>query len=156
MRRVCLCLLLLCVAVPLHAQKTFKVTYLTSVTAYIDAGADDGLRAGDRVEVVKAGAVIAVLKVTDVSSHRAACTIETPGAALAVGDAVRFTPAASPGAPAEATPVVDEETPAVPVERGESWARRNGLRGRIGVRYLGVFDQSGFGGDVSEDRKSVV
>jgi hypothetical protein len=156
MRHAWLCLLLLCAAVPLHAQKAFKVTYLTSASAYIDAGADDGLRVGDRVEVVKAGAVIAVLRVTDVASHRAACAIESTTAALTVGDAVRFTPAQSTG-PVTAVPTApgtgtDE---AIAVERGESWARRNGLRGRIGVRYLGVFDQGGFGGDVSEPSADV-
>jgi hypothetical protein len=138
------------------------VTYLTSTTAYIDAGSDDGLHSGDKVEVVRAGAVIAVLSVTDVSSHRAACTIESSTATLAVGDTVRFAanaggatpvPGAAVGgaaaAPAVAAPEVSAPEATVANE-GESWARRNGLRGRIGVRYLGVFDQSGFGGDVKE------
>lgn len=125
------------------------VTYLTSATAYIDAGSDDGLHAGDRVEVVRAGAVIAVLIVTDISAHRSACTIESSTATLAVGDTVRFSGSATGGGAGTAA-VVPETTPPVPQAEGESWARRNGLRGRIGVRYLGVFDQSGFGGDVKE------
>jgi hypothetical protein len=153
------------ITAPLHAQApapAHVVTYLTSTTAYIDAGSDDGLHAGDKVEVVRAGAVIAVLRVTDVSSHRAACTIESSTATLAVGDTVRYSvgaadeplaPGAAGGAAAAGgATTVPEVSPAEATTRaeGESWARRNGLRGRIGVRYLGVFDQSGFGGDVKE------
>ena len=152
--------LLLFVAAPLYAQTkapAHVVTYLTSTTAYIDAGSDDGLHTGDKVEVVRAGAVIAVLVVTDVSSHRAACTIESSTATLAVGDALRFSAAATGSAATGAAAAGGATTVPAPVPaetvaqaEGESWARRNGLRGRIGVRYLGVFDQSGFGGDVTE------
>lgn len=148
---IALCLL----AAPLHAQTpAHVVTYLTSTTAYIDAGIDDGLHAGDKVEVVRAGAVIAVLIVTDISAHRAACTIESTTAVLNVGDTVRLTPGAvggSTGIPGAASnaPVVTAPAVSTPAAEG-SWARRNGLRGRIGVRYLAVMDQSGFGGDVKE------
>lgn len=135
--------------VPLRAQAPAHViTYLTSTTAYIDAGSDNGLHTGDRVDVVRAGAVVATLRVTDVSAHRAACAIETTTASLSVGDTVRFAAAASEeSVPGE---VAMAEAPPAQSHEGESWARRNGLRGRIGVRYLGVFDQSGFGGDVKE------
>ncbi|HKW14075.1 MAG TPA: hypothetical protein VJS69_06285 [Candidatus Krumholzibacteria bacterium] len=147
-------LLALVLAAARASSAPHVVTYLTSATAYVDAGIDDGLHPGDKVEVVRAGTVIAVLRVTDASSHRAACTIESVTAALAVGDVVRFT-AGTVGetppsaAPAVAAPETGALAPAVSNE-GESWARRNGLRGRIGVRYLGLFDQGGFGGNVKE------
>ncbi len=142
------------------AQTTpHAITYLTSTTVYVDAGVNDGLHVGDRVEVVRAGTVIATLRVTDVSAHRAACAIETSTAPLSVGDSVRFTPGTTgegAGTPAASTPVVDAPSAAEPAARDDdSWARRNGLRGRIGVRYLGVFDQSGFGGDVKEPSADV-
>jgi hypothetical protein len=143
-----------------QAPPKHRVTYLTSATAYVDAGSDEGLAAGDRVEVLRAGVVIAVLRVTDVSAHRAACAIESSTAAMAVGDEVRFTPRAEPAgdappAGAGAAAVAGDAAAAVPPEEGESWARRAGLRGRIGVRYLGVFDQSGFGGDVAQPSADV-
>ena len=74
------------------AARAYRVTYLTSSTVYIDAGREDGLDVGARVEVVRTGEVIATLRVSDVSTHRAACAIETSTAACAVGDAIRFTP----------------------------------------------------------------
>jgi hypothetical protein len=145
---------LLLLGAPVHAQKAFKITYLTSSTAYIDAGSDDGLEPGDRVEVVRAGDVIAVLRVTDVSSRRAACAIESSTTVMAVGDVVRFSVRPPPGPTAEPAVGAPAEEPRARAE-GESWARRNGLRGRVGVRYLGVFDESGFGGDVREPSADV-
>lgn len=137
------------------ASAAFRITYLTSTTAYIDAGSADGLAVGDRVEVVRAGAVIATLRVADVSAHRAACAIESPTAALAVGDGVRFTLGAhaavgdssATASTLYAAPLPTDEDA---LTNGEPWPRSIGVRGRIGVRYLGVIDQSGFGGDVSQ------
>lgn len=138
------------------SARTYRITYLTSATVYIDAGQDEGVAPGGRVDVVRDGVVIAVLRVSDVSTHRASCAIESSTATLAVGDEVRFVPLAAPpdsvrtvppSAPELAAPTgavaVQDETP------HESWARAMGLRGRVGVQYLGVYDQSGYGGDVS-------
>ena len=152
--------LALCAA-PVFGQNAalHRVTYLTSTTAYVDAGRDDGLHPGNKVEVIRAGKTIAVLRVTDVSSHRAACVIESSTAAPAVGDTIRYTPGEAPPDSSISARVVTPAIPVAeePVERpsAESWARRNGLRGRIGVRYLGVFDQGGFGGDVKQPSADV-
>jgi hypothetical protein len=149
--------LLVASATTVRAQApSFRITYLTSTTAYIDAGLEDGVSPGTRIEVVRNGAVIAVLRATDLSAHRSACAIESSGTPIAVGDAVRFTPATAAAdttggaAPPVAAPGVALAAQPEAPEPASSWARRNGLRGRIGVRYLGVFDESGFGGDVSQ------
>lgn len=138
------------------SARVYRITYLTSATAYIDAGQDDGVAVGARVDVVRGGLVIAALKVTDVSSHRGSCSIETVTVALAVGDEVQFVrapqPAASPPAviPGAQAPAVAVGEAVKPVETGhESWASAMGLKGRLGVQYLGVFDQSGYGSDLS-------
>ena len=133
-----------------------RITYLTTTTAYIDAGRDEGIVEGARIEVVRDGAVVAVLRVTDVSSHRAACAIESSTGPLEAGVEVVFDAVPVPARPGvggsrETAPASE---PALAVEivskRVESWPRRMGLRGRVGVRYLSIVDQSGFGGDVSQ------
>ena len=63
-------------AAPVRAQdssmsRTARVTYLTSASAYIDAGREAGLREGALVKVVRGGAVIGVLKVAFLSSRQA-------------------------------------------------------------------------------------
>ena len=136
------------------SAKTCRITYLTGSSAYVDAGRADGLAVGEVVEVVRNGAVVATLRVTDVSERRAACAIESASGALVVGDEARFTPrvaAAEPPSPAP-LPAASEPESGAPEE---SYLRSLGLRGRIGVRYLGVFDQSGFGGDVTQPSADV-
>ena len=118
------------------AAKTARITYLTGASAYIDAGRLDGLREGARVEVVRGGEAIAVLKVAFLASHQASCDIVTMSAPLTVGDSARFLPVVTPpdsalaGKRPRPAPLVARR-PAVPV-----------LRGRIGAEYLAV-DQLG-------------
>lgn len=154
MRRLALACALLAITAAPGIAKTCRVTYLTSSTAYVDAGRADGLAAGDTLAVVRNGAVVASLRVTDISEHRAVCAIESASVALAVGDEVRFTPrAAAAEPPSPAPPIAAPEPESGAPE--EPYLRSLGLRGRIGVRYLGVFDQSGFGGDVSQPSADV-
>ena len=138
------------------SARSYRITYLTSATAYIDAGQEDGVAVGGRIDVVRDGVLIATLKVTDVSSHRASCAVETVTAAPVVGDEVQFVRAPQPAdsppavAPGALMPAVAAEEATAPIDkRHESWASANGLKGRIGIQYLGVFDQSGYGGDIS-------
>jgi hypothetical protein len=139
-------------AAPAPAARAYRVTYLTSSTVYVDAGREDGLDVGARGEVVRAGQVIATLRVSDVSSRRAACAIEASTAACAVGDTVRFNavPRSAAADPARAAVMSTLPAEVPPPEVTESWPQRMGLGGRIGVRYLGVMDRSGFGGDVAQ------
>ena len=126
--------------------RSSRITYLTSVSAYIAAGREEGLREGAAVQVIRSGAVVGVLKVTFLASHESACDIVSQSAALVVGDTVRFRlpatgdstdarQASAPVAPAAGT----VRTPA------GSQGTRGTLRGRIGTHYLAV-EQAGSGG----------
>jgi hypothetical protein len=125
------------------AVRIAHITYLTSVTAYLDAGRLEGLREGTRVEVVRGGATIGVLKVAFLASHQASCDIVTTSVPLAVGDSARFLPAAAPrdsglaGQPRR-TPL------------GRRAVTPPGLRGRIGAEYLGVGQMDGTAGGFSQ------
>lgn len=121
---------------------TAQVTYVTGSSIYIDAGKDDGLAAGDRLEVIRGESVIAVVEVRELSNRRAVCTVVEKGADLAIGDTVRYAPRA---APAEPPPM---ERPAR--RSTKSSLRDAGLRGRIGVRFLWVHDRSGQSADYSQ------
>jgi hypothetical protein len=146
--KVCLAWLA-AVAAPVAAQdsaavKAAHITYLTSATAYLDAGRLDGLREAARVEVVRGKATIGVLKVTFLASHRAACDIVSSSAALAVGDTVRFVPAAPPREAAAAVSPAPASTPERRARTGP------GLRGRIGVEYFNIHQSDGAGGSLSQ------
>jgi len=129
-----------------------KVTYLTSTTVYLDAGTEAGLREGDVVKVFRDGVFVTALEVTALSSRRASCRRADPSAEIRVGDRVRFRTALEP------TPVAPALDPALASDSGSAaasrsagtWLRDHRLRGRIGLRYLGVFDRSGFGEDFSQ------
>ena len=110
------------------------VTYLTSTSAYIDAGRDAGLREGALVQVVRGGSVIATLKVAFLASHQAACDIVTETVPLVVGDSVRFLAPRPPAQPAAAAR-------AAPREAGS----RSSVHGRIGAHYLTIARGGGSG-----------
>src|SRR5882762_7291387 len=123
-------------AAPLRAQdstsvRTAKVTYLTSSSAYIDAGRDAGLREGALVQVIRGGAVIGVLKVAFLASRQASCDIVSESTPIVVGDSVRFTAAAPPRDATVARPTV---------QTGPS---RTALRGYAGAHYLVVGQGAG-------------
>lgn len=116
--------------------RTAVVTYVTSASVYIDAGREEGLREGAPVQVIRAGAVIATLKVSFLSSHQGSCEIVSQSTPIVVGDAVRFTPVA---------PSVDSTT-AVSLRPPPHTPRvRSSLRGRIGAHYLIVGSDGGGG-----------
>ena len=72
---------------PPEAAHIAHITYLTSVSAYLDAGRLDGLRDSAQVTVVRHGTAIGILQVQYLASHSSSCAIlaltATP---LAVGD----------------------------------------------------------------------
>jgi hypothetical protein len=148
-RQAGLLLCLTALAAPAGAQdsaavKIAHITYLTSVTAYLDAGRLDGLREGARVEVVRGHAALGVLKVAFLASHQASCDIVTTSVTLVVGDSARFLPVATARdsglapQPSAMSPLV-RRGPTVP-----------GLRGRIGAEYLGVGPLGGAAGGFSQ------
>ncbi len=130
------------------AKAETKVTYVTTTSVYIDAGTDDGIVVGDKVEVVRDGRVVAVLEVTATSSKKAVCGRLASDVLLQVGDAVRFTPSfAARSREALAIAALAEPAAATSTKKRDP-LRAFGLRGRIGARYLyvkqteGAFDRS--------------
>ena len=123
-----------------------RITYVTTTTVYVDAGTEAGLRTGDVVKVFQEGLFVTALEVTAVSSKRAACRRADPSVALEVGNAIRFRPAPP------------EETAAPSLSsggssrsgRGSGWLRQHGFRGRIGLRTIGLVDDSGLDGGYTE------
>lgn len=109
------------------AARSAVITYLTSVTAYVAAGRDDGLAPGATLEVRRAGSVVGQLTVTDVSSHRAACSITRADQPLVVGDTATYRPVAAPPAPLSQA----SDAPRKSARKGPA-----PIRGRVGVRYL--------------------
>lgn len=138
-RAVGLLAFLALLATPARAQesrvvRTARVTYLTSVSAYIDAGRDAGVREGALIQVIRSGAVIGVLKVAFLASRQASCDIVSESTPIAVGDSVRYT---------AAPPLRDSTVAARPaLQTGQS---RASLRGRIGAHYLVVGHGPGSG-----------
>jgi hypothetical protein len=130
------------------AARTARITYLTSVSAYIDAGRDDGLEVGTAVDVLKGGAPVASLKVAYLASHQAACDIVSASGTPSVGDTVRYVPSA------RAARLAADTTGATPATMAaRSSPKRNGshwLRGRVGVRYLAVLPRDSIGTRLSQ------
>jgi len=129
-------------AAPVRAQdsttapaRTARVTYLTSTSAYIDAGRDSGLRDGALVKVIRGGAVIGVLKVAFLASRQASCDIVSESTPIAVGDSVRFTAAAPPR----------DSTVAARPAALQTGSSRTSLRGNAGAHYLVVGQGPGSG-----------
>jgi hypothetical protein len=131
---------------------TAKVTYVTSSTVYVDAGAESGVRVGDAVKVYRDGAFVTALEVTAVASRRASCRRADPEASVASGDEIRFR--AAPNFVAATDPAAGGTPPVMTAgPSGGSvsrWLGDHGVRGRIGLRYLGLFDQSSFGENYSQ------
>jgi hypothetical protein len=113
------------------------ITYLTGSMAYIDAGRSDGLTEGDTLHAIRGGQPVATLTVSYLASRQASCEIVSQSVPLAVGDTLDLTrpPAAAPLAADSATP------PHQVAQRGSGL----GLRGRVGARYLGVWQRGGVG-----------
>ena len=74
----------------------FQVIYTTADNAYVDAGRDDGLEVGQRIDVVRRRKKVGPCEIVEVASHRAMCR----GDRLEAGD--RFTIPGSAAAAARA------------------------------------------------------
>ena len=108
------------------------VTAVTQGTVYIGAGRNDGLREGSLVRIPRLGDQ-ARYRVQYLSSHSAACRGDSLAPLPAVGDSVVFQPVAevaSAGKAATGTAADQRIRAGTP-----------GLRGRIGIRYLGSWDR---------------
>lgn len=116
-----------------------RITYLTSTTAYLDAGREDGLTEGMTVHVVRGGVPIGSLKVLYLASHRASCELVAADSALAVGDTATFHPAVKAAAPRATGDQAGQATPRKPTLSASR------VRGRVGLRYLMVRPLEGRG-----------
>ncbi len=120
-----------------------RVRYLTTTTAYLEAGRDEGLREESVADVVRRGTIVARVRVRFLSSHSASGEIEVVTGDPAVGDSVRFVPV-RPLAAGDTAP-----GPRRPAARSVR-ARAGRLHGRIGLRYLAVSDHSGLGSGLAQ------
>ncbi|MGZ3331419.1 MAG: hypothetical protein ACXU9O_10000 [Gemmatimonadaceae bacterium] len=109
------------------------VTYISGTSVYAGAGRLDGVREGMVLEVLRAGSVIARANVAFLASHSSSSEIVWSATPPAVGDSVRFHPAA-----AESVAIVTDSAPVRPASRAETAAWRRPIRGHVGVRYLSV------------------
>ena len=144
---------LLALAAPAAAQdsaagraRIAHITYLAGKTAYIDAGRLDGLREAARVDVVRGGKSVGVLKVAYLASHRASCDVVSAATALALGDSVRFVAAPPPALRDSSVAAGTSSTPSPSRSSGSG----HRLRGRAGVAYFVMRQHDGAGGRVSE------
>lgn len=124
-----------------------SIVYLTASTAYANIGREDGLAEGDTIEIVRDGVVVASLRVSHLSSHRASFELGDSSQGIRVGDQVRFTPHRPIGDAAESA--TNSSPDAKPRRRGGGLARA-GLRGRVGIRYLSIRDRTDTGSDLSQ------
>jgi len=133
MRRALLPFLLLAGAAPAepeHAEITAKVTYLVSEGAYVDAGTDQGLAAGETGSVLRDGKPVAKAEIVAVSSRSA--RVRVYDGEVRLGDLVQFEAVAAPAPeapPAEAPKKPETAEPFVPLlERQKATARAAGPR----------------------------
>jgi hypothetical protein len=127
------------------AARPVTITYLTTTTAYVDAGRLDGLHEGDTLRVVRAGAEAGRLLVTYLASRQAACDLLVQTSPLAIGDTVDVPRAApTPSVAGHAVPDAAER-PALASRRSGS-----GIRGRVGARYLTVSQRDSSGAHFSQ------
>jgi hypothetical protein len=84
----------------------YRVKYRSAANVYLDAGRAQGLREGDRLEVVDKAVVVAELEVVYVAERSASCKVLSEKRAVRPGDAARPTSRGpTPGAASTAAPV---------------------------------------------------
>lgn len=94
------------------------VKYRAIATVYVDAGNAEGLEPGDRLEILRAGEVIAELEVLRLAEHSASCSILVEHQPIEAGDAVKLPPPPEPlPAVAELVEVAVDEVVKGPAEK---------------------------------------
>ena len=113
---------------PDTAAVVSTVAFISGVEYYVGAGRLDGLAEGTEISVYHGDAVVGMLKVKFLASHRASCEAVQGEAAIAVGDTVRFH---------RPTRAIDQFAAAtMPPPNRIRRLSGPGLHGRIGTRYL--------------------
>ncbi len=77
-----------------------RVTTANAGSVSIDAGSSEGLREWTRVEIVRRGRAVAVLRVITLGAHQTTCEITSRQIPLLSGDSARFLPSGRPRAEA--------------------------------------------------------
>jgi hypothetical protein len=85
------------------AYRFARVIAYSGGAVTLDAGSGDGVRQWTRLEIVRAGRAVAVLKVSTLGEHQATCAITSRPVPLRLGDYARYLPSGAPAAVA-ATP----------------------------------------------------
>jgi hypothetical protein len=111
------------------------VTYISGQSVYVGAGRADGIRESMSLEVVRASAVIATVRVAFLASHSASGPIDSSTASPVVGDSVRYHPVFDASVIA-ATP--DSSSAGSPDVRRRAMGWRRPIRGHVGVRFLTI------------------
>jgi hypothetical protein len=135
------------------ARRVALVNYVSGEAIYIGAGRADGLREDTEVELIRAGAVAATLKVAYLSTRQASCLVVSGRKDIAVGDTVRFTAAASePSAVAGAGAPTDtgRAAPAAAVVSARRPWQPPAIRGRISAQYLKVNGRDSLTSDLTQ------
>lgn len=119
-----------------------RITYISGTTIYLEVGSKDGLTERSTLDVVRSGAIVARLRVTAVSSSRAACEVLPPPVDLVIGDSVRYVAVeVAAAATPNAARAVEGRTKSRPL---------GGLRGRVGLRYLVIAPDGGAAGGLTQ------
>ena len=120
------------------AELTSQVKYVSASAVYMEAGATDGVRRGDKCRVIRDGVVVASLEVTYTSSGSAACRVLEKQDEVKAGDTVIIEIVAPAVVPVEIPTPSDTARAVAPEverirrvrpERGMGWS------GRLGFDY---------------------
>ena len=128
-----------------QAPRPVSVSYVSSGAVYLDAGRAEGLVAGARLRLVRAGETVAELEVDFVAEHSASCKVVSSNRPVWAGDRailLSSPAAAEPAAPPPAQPEPEVAAPAPPYQaptRGGAlpWAKSYGSVA-LGYRTLSV------------------
>lgn len=128
-----------------------RVTYVSASSVYIDAGSRDGLADSAAVDVVRARAVVARLRVRFLATHRAQCDVVQASAAPLVGDSVRFLVTVMERLPGDT--IAARARPST-VVRSASRSQA-GLHGRLGMRYLASWQRDSGSAQLSQPSSDI-
>ncbi len=96
------------------AYKFARVTAFADGAVTIDAGTADGVRQWTRLEIVRGGRAVAVLKIASLVDHQSTGTITSRPVPLRVGDYARYLPSGAPTAAVAVAPAPPVPGPPAP------------------------------------------
>ncbi|MFN8091779.1 MAG: hypothetical protein U0599_06055 [Vicinamibacteria bacterium] len=125
----------------------YRVKYRSATNVYLDAGRAQGLREGDRVEVVDKAGPIAELEIVYVAERSASCRVLSEKRPVRPGDAARLASRAPATETAATAPTAGPSTPASPAPSAPDVAPaaapsgpRYRVRGSASLGYYQAWD----------------